>query len=250
MGISAMLQQLADEVDAVLERDPAARSRTEVMLTYASFHAMLCYRLAHRLWRAEWYLLARIISQLGRFLTGIEIHPGARIGKRFFVDHGSGVVIGETAIIGDNVTLYQDVSLGGVAPAVDSASQRGVKRHPTIGDGVIIGAGAQVIGDIIVNEGARVGANAVVLNDVPPGVVVVGIPAKIVAPKNSCRDFTPYGIPSAGISDPVMRLVDQLSEQVELLQNRVRQLEEASLSNKPAMSGENFNGFDQNRISS
>jgi len=245
--LGTFFKGLTGELDAVLERDPAARSRSEVALTYSSFHAMLCYRLAHRLWKAEWFLAARMISQFARFLTGIEIHPNATIGRRLFIDHGSGVVIGETAVIGNDVTLYQDVSLGGVAPAVNSASQRGRKRHPTIGDGVIVGAGAQIIGDILVGDGARVGANAVVLQDVPAGVVVVGIPAKIVAPKDSCCDFTPYGIPREGISDPLVKIIDQLTEQVTQLQRRVTQLEYSGEGMRP---NQEVNGQDQDRLRS
>jgi len=148
-------------------RDPAARSRIEVILAYPSLHALLIHRLAHAVWRRGWRLLGRVLSNFGRFLTGIEIHPGATIGSRLFIDHGLGVVIGETAEVGDDVTMYHDVTLGGVLPSVNSASQIGVKRHPTIRDGVIIGSGAQVLGAVTVGEGARIGANAVVTKDVP-----------------------------------------------------------------------------------
>ncbi|HEX2580923.1 MAG TPA: serine O-acetyltransferase [Dongiaceae bacterium] len=226
-----------EEIDSIRARDPAARSRLEVVLTYPSFHAVLFYRLAHRLWRIEWRLLARFISQLARFLTGIEIHPGATIGRRLFIDHGAGVVIGETAVIGDDVTLYQTVSLGGVLPSVDSAAQKGRKRHPTLGNDVIVGAGAQVLGDITVHDGARVGANAVVLSDVAPGVVVVGIPAKVVAPKNSCTAFTPYGIPAQGVTDPLVRVIDTLAAEVVSLQARLGRLEKELQERHPIMNG-------------
>lgn len=238
-------EKLREELDSAMARDPAARSRLEVFLTYPSVHAILIYRLAHRLWRAEWRLLAKMLSQFARFITGIEIHPGAVIGERFFADHGAGIVIGETSIIGNDVTLYQHVSLGGVLPSVNSATQKGQKRHPTLGNGVIVGAGAQVLGDIVVSDGARVGANAVVLNDVPAGVVVVGIPAKIVAPKDSCCDFAPYGIPSEGIADPMVRIIDQLTEKMNGLQARVEELEG---KNGQSMAGEAAHGIELRTI--
>src|SRR5467141_1263316 len=165
-----LLKNLREQIDATLARDPAARSRLEVVLCYPGFHALLYHRLAHWLWQRGWLLAGRSVSHLGRVLTGIEIHPGARIGKRVFIDHGMGVVIGETAEIGDDVTLYQGVTLGGTALGK-------VKRHPTIGDDVIVGSGAQILGGFTVGAGARVGANAVVLSAVAPGTTVVGIPA-------------------------------------------------------------------------
>ena len=165
--------RIGDDIRAIMERDPAARNRLEALL-YPGLHALLLHRLAHKLWRARLPVVPRLISQVSRFLTGIEIHPGATIGRGLFIDHGMGVVIGETAEIGDNVTLYQGVTLGG------TGKQTG-KRHPTIGDNVLIGVGAAVLGAITVGENARIGGGAVVLRDVPPDTTAVGVPARIVA---------------------------------------------------------------------
>jgi serine O-acetyltransferase len=167
-----MLSRLREDITAIRAKDPAARNVWEV-LTYAGLWAVLAHRLAHRLWRGNFKTLARILSQLSRGATGIEIHPGATIGRRFFIDHGMGVVIGETAIIGDDVLMYHGVTLGGT-----SLEQK--KRHPTLGNGVLIGMGAKIIGDITIGDGARIGANAVVTRDIPEGATAVGIPAKII----------------------------------------------------------------------
>jgi serine O-acetyltransferase len=166
-----MFKSIRQDINCILERDPAARSRLEVLTAYSGLHALWAYRLANRLWRARLRLVARWISQLARWLTGIEIHPGATIGPRLFIDHGMGVVIGETAEIGADVTLYHGVTLGGV-------SLEPGKRHPTIEDGVVIGAGAKVLGAITIGRNTRIGANAVVVKDVAPDMVVVGIPGK------------------------------------------------------------------------
>lgn len=165
------MASIGQELSHIVTRDPAARNRLEVALTYAGFHAMLLHRLAHRLWNMKLKLLARLVATFSRFLTGIEIHPGATIGEHCFIDHGTGVVVGETASIGNRVTLYQGVTLGGI-------STDKVKRHPTLGDDVVVGAGAKLLGPITVGNGARIGANAVVLKDVPAGEVHVGIPAR------------------------------------------------------------------------
>src|SRR5256714_2122318 len=165
-------KNLGDDITGVMARDPAARSRTEVVFCYPGFHALLFYRLAHKAWTHDWLLLGRFLSHLGRVLTGIEIHPGAQIGRRLFIDHGMGVVIGETAEVGDDVMLYHDVTLGG-------RSLRRTKRHPTLGDGVIVGAGARVLGPVVVGKGAQIGANAVVVRDVPDGAIVVGVPGQV-----------------------------------------------------------------------
>jgi serine O-acetyltransferase len=220
-----IFKRIAEEVDATMARDPAARSRAMVILTYPSFWAVLLHRLAHRIYNAGFYTPARMISQISRFLTGIEINPGARIGRRLFIDHGMGVVIGETAIVGDDVTLYHDITLGGIAPSINSVSQVNVKRHPTLEDGVIVGAGAQILGDIVVGRNARVGANAVVVRDVPPGVAVVGIPGRVVKPKDACTDFDAYGIPGRELPDPVARAIDGLLDHISRLQARVAALE-------------------------
>ncbi|HLW27491.1 MAG TPA: serine O-acetyltransferase [Kiloniellales bacterium] len=222
-----MFKTLRAEIDAVMARDPAARSRLEVVLCYPGFQAVLFYRLAHACWRRKLYLLGRMISQFARWVTGIEIHPGAKIGERFFIDHGMGVVIGETAIVGDDVTLYHGVTLGGVAPSVDSDSQRDQKRHPTLEDRVIVGSGAQILGPIVVGRCARVGANAVVTKPVPEKATVVGIPARPVQQQaRSSEDrFVAYGTPTGDIPDPVARALDGLLAEVQQLRVRVEQLE-------------------------
>ncbi len=169
-----MLTELRENIDCILERDPAARSRLEILTCYPGLHAIMVHRLAHRLWKRNWHWLARFISHLGRMLTGIEIHPGAQIGRRVFIDHGFGVVIGETAEIGDDCTIYQGVTLGG------TRLYKGAKRHPTLGKGVVVGAGAQVLGGFAVGDHARIGSNAVVVKPVPAGATAVGNPARIV----------------------------------------------------------------------
>ncbi|MDH5557369.1 MAG: serine O-acetyltransferase [Alphaproteobacteria bacterium] len=209
-----MFKGLKEEIDGMMLRDPAARSRWEVALCYPGFHAIVFHRISHPLWMRGWRVLARWISQIGRFMTGIEIHPGAVIGKSFFVDHGMGVVVGETAVIGDNVTLYQAVTLGGVSPSVDSDSQREQKRHPTLGDNVIVGSGAQVLGPITVGHGARVGANAVVTKDVPCCITVVGIPARQVSKVAAEDCFEPYGTPLGDMPDPDAQIIDGLRAQI------------------------------------
>lgn len=223
-----MLKNLREDIEATIARDPAARSAVEVVLLYPGFQAVVGYRLANALWRRKWYFLGRWISQFARWLTGIEIHPGATIGRRFFIDHGMGVVVGETADIGDDVTLYHGVTLGGVAPSVDSDAQRDQKRHPTLGDNVIVGSGAQVLGPITVSRCARVGANAVVTKDVAEGVTVVGIPAKSVSrgeTKEIAPRFMAYGTPTGDIPDPVARALEGLLGEVQSLRARINALE-------------------------
>jgi len=221
-----MFKNLRSEIEATIARDPAARSSLEVVLLYPGFQAVLFHRVASALWRAEWRFFGRWVSQLGRWLTGIEIHPGARIGRRLFIDHGMGVVIGETSEIGNDVTLYHDVTLGGVAPSVDSHSQRNQKRHPTLEDGVIVGSGAQVLGPITVGRDARVGANAVVTKDVPAETTVVGIPArKVTSRDKSERRFVAYGTPTGDVPDPVARAIEGLLDEVQSLRARVNALE-------------------------
>ena len=179
-------------LESIIKRDPAARSKIGVILTYPGVKAVFFHRIANFFSVAKFDLIARIISQFSRFLTGIEIHPGARIGKNLFIDHGMGVVIGETSEIGDNVTIYHMATLGGIAPSINSNDQRNIKRHPTIGDEAVVGSGAQVLGPIIVGRCAKIGANAVVTKDVPEKAVMVGIPAKNVGLADS--EFKPYGI--------------------------------------------------------
>jgi len=224
-----MFKHISDDIAAVIERDPAARSRIEVFLLYSGFHAVMLHRAAHACYKRNWFFLAKLISQFSRFLTGIEIHPGAKIGRRLFIDHGMGVVVGETAEIGDNVTLYHDVTLGGVAPSIDSDSQRNVKRHPTLADNVIVGSGAQVLGPITVGRCARVGANSVVVKDVPERVTVVGSPARIAskatADTGTETRFAAYGIGGDELPDPVFKVLDGLLDKVQSLSMRVEELE-------------------------
>ena len=183
-------------LDSIIKRDPAAKSKLSLILSYPGVKAVLFHQIAHFFSAAKFDLIARVISQFSRFLTGIEIHPAAKIGKNFFIDHGMGVVIGETSEIGDNVTIYHMVTLGGISPSINSDNQRQVKRHPTLKDNVVIGSGAQVLGPLTVGENAKVGANAVVTKDVPANAVMVGIPAKNVNKDGSKTDtsFKPYGV--------------------------------------------------------
>tara|TARA_A200000113_G_scaffold97213_1_gene87041 strand:- start:672 stop:1253 length:582 start_codon:yes stop_codon:yes gene_type:complete len=181
-----------DFLQSIIDRDPAAKSRISLILTYPGVKAVFFHRLANFFSTAKFDLIARIISQFSRFLTGIEIHPKAKIGKNLFIDHGMGVVIGETSEIGNNVTIYHMVTLGGIAPSINSNNQRNIKRHPTIEDEVVIGSGAQVLGPVTVGCCAKIGANAVITKDVPEKAVMVGIPAKNVGLADS--EFKPYGI--------------------------------------------------------
>ncbi len=211
---------ISEDIDAVLSRDPAARTRIEVILAYPGLHAIWMHRIAHRLWRHGSKLLARLISHLARGLTGIEIHPAAKIGRRVFIDHGMGVVIGETAVIGDDVTLYHGVTLGGT-------SLEKKKRHPTVGDRVTIGAGAKILGDITVGSDSRIGANAVVVKDVPPNSVVVGIPGQAVH----------RHIPHTASDEPDLhheKIPDVLGQRVHELTVRVAALEETIAKMKAA----------------
>jgi len=179
-------------LQSIIDRDPAAKSKISLILTYPGVKAVFFHRIANFFSVAKFDLVARIISQFSRFLTGIEIHPGAKIGKNLFIDHGMGVVIGETSEIGENVTIYHMVTLGGIAPSINSNGQRNIKRHPTIEDDVVIGSGAQVLGPVTVGRCAKIGANAVITRDVPEKAVMVGIPAKNVGLADS--EFKPYGI--------------------------------------------------------
>ena len=183
-------------LDSIIKRDPAAKSKLSLILSYPGVKAVFFHRIANFFCVAKLDLFARMISQFSRFLTGIEIHPRATIGKNLFIDHGMGVVIGETSKIGDNVTLYHAVTLGGVSPSIDSDSQRMVKRHPTLKDNVVVGSGAQILGPVTIEDNAKVGANAVVVKDVPKDAIMVGIPARNVNKDDSVKDtkFRPYGI--------------------------------------------------------
>jgi len=222
----SLFSNLREDIDAAMERDPAARSRVMIVLAYPGFHALLFYRIARWFWTAGWYLAGRVISHIGRFLTGIEIHPGAQIGPGCFIDHGMGVVIGETAELGRGVTLYQGVTLGGT-------SLKKGKRHPTLGDGVIVGAGAKVLGPITLAHCARVGSNAVVVKDVGEDMTVVGIPARPVRSRASdAEQFCAYGI-AGELPDPLARTLDGMLDTIHSLSSRVEQLE-SELAERPA----------------
>ena len=182
-------------LESIIKRDPAAKSKLSIILTYPGAKAVFFHKIANFFAVAKFNLIARIISQFSRFLTGIEIHPKANIGKNLFIDHGMGVVIGETSEIGDNVTIYHMATLGGISPSINSNEQRNIKRHPTLKDNVVIGSGAQILGPVTVGKNAKIGANAVVTKDVPENAVMVGIPAKNVGETSSSdENFKPYGI--------------------------------------------------------
>lgn len=217
----SMLALLLEDLDCVFDRDPAARNRLEVLLTYPGLHAILMHRLSHGLWRRGWQFAARWLSYLTRMLTQIDIHPGASLGRRFFIDHGCGVVIGETAVIGNDVTLYHGVTLGGV-------SWNPGKRHPTLCDGVMVGAGAKILGPVVVGAHARVGANSVVIQDIPPQMTVVGIPGRVVLPENARRT------PQQGIDldhhlmpDPVGKAVSALLDRIDTLERTLAVMRES-----------------------
>jgi len=181
-----------DYLKSIIDRDPAAKSKLGIILTYPGVKAVFFHQIAHFFCVAKFDLIARMISQFSRFLTGIEIHPKAKIGKNLFIDHGMGVVIGETSEIGDNVTIYHMVTLGGISPSINSNDQRHIKRHPTLMDNVVIGSGAQILGPVVVGKNAKVGANAVVTKDVPENAVMLGIPAKNVG--TTTEEFKPYAV--------------------------------------------------------
>ncbi|MEQ6376595.1 serine O-acetyltransferase [Bacillaceae bacterium S4-13-56] len=209
-------RMLKDDVDVVFDQDPAARTYFEVVLTYSGLHAIWNHRLAHALYKRKFFFLARVISQVSRFFTGIEIHPGAKIGRRFFIDHGMGVVIGETCEIGDNVTIFQGVTLGG------TGKEKG-KRHPTIKDNALIATGAKVLGSIVIGENSKVGAGSVVLHDVPPNSTVVGIPGQVVIQdgKKVRRDLDHHKLP-----DPVLDRMNKMEEEIKKLQEELERKEE------------------------
>ena len=184
-----------DYLDSIIKRDPAARNKLSVLLSYPGVKAVFFHLVASKLWEIKFYLIARMISQFSRFLTGIEIHPAAKIGKNLFIDHGMGVVIGETSEVGNNVTIYHGVTLGGISPSENSDSQRNLKRHPTIKNNVIIGSGAQILGPIVVEDNAKIGANTVILKDVPKNGTMVGNPARNINKDNKKdKKFKPYGV--------------------------------------------------------
>ena len=211
-----MFEKLKYDIDSIRERDPAARSRAEVLLLYSGLHAVLYHRAAHFLYRHDMKFLARMVSQHARFMTGVEIHPGAKIGKGLLIDHGAGVVIGETAEVGDNCTIYQGVTLGGTGKDVG-------KRHPTIGNNVMIGSGAKVLGPFKVGDNSKIAAGAVVLNEVPPDSTAVGVPARIISKKKSaaCKD----SLDQVHIPDPVAQEICKLRAEIEALEKRIKAME-------------------------
>ncbi len=212
-----MFRQIREEIAVVFERDPAARNAWEVITCYPGFHAMLMHRCAHFFWGLRLRWLARFVSHIARWLTGIEIHPGATIGRRFFIDHGMGVVIGETAEIGDDCTLYHGVTLGG------TSWNRG-KRHPTLGNNVVIGAGAKVLGPVVIGDGAQIGSNAVVVKAVPPGATAVGIPARIIEKESGEKGgFSAYAVGS-DMNDPVSRAIHELIDHGVATDKRLEQI--------------------------
>lgn len=257
-----MFSRLREDIACIRERDPAARSTWEVLTCYPGLHAIAMHRLAHAFWRRGWYWLGRFTSHVARFLTGIEIHPGATIGRRVFIDHGMGVVVGETAEVGDECTIYQGVTLGG------TSLTRGAKRHPTLGRNVIVGANAQVLGGFTVGDGARIGSNAVVVKPVPPGATAVGNPARIIqAEADVDREaaaarmgFSAYGLTQG--DDPVAQamkgLIDNaaghehqiamLWQAIEKLAGRVRELPAADCVPDDAHRTENFDAERLNRL--
>ena len=212
-----MFKSMAEDINTVFARDPAARSRLEVICCYPGLHALWSHRIAHFLWQRRLKLLARLLSHLNRFLTGIEIHPGARIGRRFFIEHGAGVVIGETTEIGNDVLIYQGVVLGGT-------TLEKKKRHPTVGDNVVIGAGAIALGPITIGDDARIGSGSVVVKAVPPGTTVVGIPGKIVTDRHKPIIDLKHG----ELPDPVTEALKLVLDEQKKLENRLKKVEEAS----------------------
>ena len=248
-----MFHHLREDISVVFERDPAARSVWEVLTTYPGLHALLVHRLARRLWHWNLKWPARFVSHLGRWLTGIEIHPGAKIGRRVFIDHGMGVVIGETAEIGDDSTLYHGVTLGGT-------SWNKGKRHPTLGKGVVVGAGAKILGPISIGDGAKVGSNAVVVKDVPAGATAIGIPARIIDPtqaemresKAQKMGFSAYAI-SADMNDPVVKAIHGLLDHTVVMDQRIElimaQLKKMGVeAESPAQAKDEFDAGYLNKI--
>ena len=212
-----MFKTIREDIYSVFDRDPAARSVLEIIFCYPGLHAVWFYRLGHWFWTHGFYFLGRFTSHLGRFLTGVEIHPGAKIGRKFFIDHGMGVVIGETAEIGDNVTLYHGVTLGGV-------TWDKVKRHPTLDDNVVIGSGAKILGPFTVGKGAKVGSNSVVVKEVPPNATVVGIPGRVVMQEERKAEETRPDLEHGKLPDPEAKAIACLFEQIRALETKVAEL--------------------------
>ncbi len=215
-----MFERMRRDVRTVLERDPAARSALEVVLCYPGVHAIWLHRISHRLWRRGWLVTARFLSHVGRFLTGIEIHPAARLGPGLFIDHGMAVVIGETAEVGENVTLLQGVTLGGT-------SLKREKRHPTVGDNVVVGAGAKILGAFTIGAGSRIGAGSVVVREVPENCVVVGVPGRITF-RNGARVGGRVDLNQVDLPDPLARTLEQMVDRIHQLEAEIERLKKAS----------------------
>ena len=213
-----MFKNLIYDLKSIKERDPAARNCLEIFLLYSGFHALIYYRIAHFFYKHNWKFIARWVSQTGRFFTGVEIHPGAKIGKGLLIDHGSGVVIGETAEVGDNCTIYQGVTLGG------TGKDHG-KRHPTVGNNVMIGSGAKVLGPFTVGDNAKIAAGAVVLNAVPEGATAVGVPARFIFPGQKKEQKCKNDLDQIHIPDPVSTELCKMRHQMELMEARIKELE-------------------------
>jgi serine O-acetyltransferase len=221
-----LLELLKEDLKTVFERDPAARSALEILFCYPGFHALLFYRLAHALWLRKWYFLGRLISHIGRFFTGIEIHPGARIGRRFFIDHGMGVVVGETTEIGDGCTLYHGVTLGGTSWAKE-------KRHPTLGNNVVVGAGAKVLGPFKVGDNSKIGSNSVVVKEVPVNSTVVGVPGRVVY-ANGVRNMEKQDLEHGQLPDPGAQALHCLFDRLNALETQVQELTGEGSANEEA----------------
>lgn len=213
-----MFKDLREDINSVFERDPAARNVMEIIFCYPGLHALWIYRIAHKFWLKEFFFLGRFISHLGRFLTGVEIHPGAKIGRKFFIDHGMGVVIGETAEIGNNVTLYHGVTLGGV-------TWDKVKRHPTLEDNVVIGSGSKILGPFTVGKGAKIGSNSVVVKEVPENATVVGIPGRVVMSQEKQSETRP-DLEHGKLPDPEAKAISCLFDQIRELEKKYAVLAE------------------------
>ena len=216
---------IKSDLYAAKKRDPAARSFLEIILTYSGFHAILFHRICHFLWKINLKLLSRFVANISRIFTSIEIHPAAVIDEGFFIDHGSGLVIGETSVIGRNVTIYQQATLGGLSPSINSDSQRNTKRHPTIGNNVVIGSGAQILGPILIGHNSRIGTNAVVLKNVPENHTFVGIPARKVESHHQKESFEAYGVSEGKIDDPNKKSILAMFNEIHLLNEKIKLIE-------------------------
>ena len=223
---------IKSDLYAAKRRDPAARSYIEIILTYSGFHAILFHRVCHFLWNIKLKLISRFMANVSRVFTSIEIHPAVVIDEGFFIDHGSGLVIGETSVIGKNVTIYQQATLGGLAPSINSDLQRNVKRHPTIGNNVIIGSGAQILGPIFIGNNSRIGTNAVVLKNVPESHTYVGIPARKVESPQQKESFEAYGVSEGKIDDPNKKSILAMFNELHLLNEKIN-LIESKISSVP-----------------